>query len=73
MRVKEKSEKAGLKVNIKKKEDRDILFHQFMGDRREKVEAVTDFIFLDSKITLDGDCSHEINRHLLPGRKMITK
>ena len=38
----------------------------------EKVEAVTDFIFLGSKITVDGDCSHEIKRHLLPGRKVTT-
>ena len=39
---------------------------------REKVETVTDFIFLGSKITADGDCSHEIKRYLLPGRKAIT-
>ena len=38
-----------------------------------KVETVTDFIFLDSKITVDGDCSHEIKRHLLLGRKVMTK
>ena len=40
---------------------------------RGKVETVADFIFLGSKITLDGDCSHEIKRHLLPGRKAMTK
>ena len=43
-----------------------------MADRWENVETVTDFIFLGSKITADGDCSHEINRHLLLGRKAIT-
>ena len=43
-----------------------------MVNRREKVETVTDFIFLDSKITADGDCSHEIKRHLLLGRKVMT-
>ena len=46
MRVKEKSEKAGLKVNIKKKEDRDILFHQFMGNRRGKSGSSDRFYFL---------------------------
>ena len=44
-----------------------------MANRREKVEAVTYFIFLDSKIIVNGDCSHEIKRHLLPGRKAMTK
>ena len=43
-----------------------------MANRRRKVEAVTDFIFLCSKITVDGDCSHEIKRHLLLGRKVST-
>ena len=43
-----------------------------MADRWENVETVTDFIFLGSKITADGDCSHEINRHLLLGRKVMT-
>ena len=43
-----------------------------MANRRGKVEAVTDFIFLGSKITVDGDCSHEIKRHLLLGRKCMT-
>ena len=43
-----------------------------MANRGEKVEAVIDFIFLGSKITADGDCSHEIKRHLLLGRKAIT-
>ena len=43
-----------------------------MANRRERVEAVTDFIFLGSKITVDGDCSYEIKRHLLLGRKVMT-
>jgi len=46
--------------------------HQFMANRREKVEVVTDFIFLGSKITADGDCGHEIRRRLLLGRKVMT-
>ena len=44
-----------------------------MANRREKVEVVTDFLFLGSKITVDGDCGHEIKRHLLLGRKSVTK
>ena len=44
-----------------------------MANKGEKVETVTDFIFLDSKITADGDCSHEIKRCLLLGRKVMTK
>ena len=44
-----------------------------MTNRREQVEAVTDFIFLGSKIIADNDCSHEIKRYLLPGRKALTK
>ena len=43
-----------------------------MANRRGKIEAVTDFLFLGSKITVDGDCSHEINRRLLLGRKVMT-
>ena len=43
-----------------------------MANDGETVETVTDFIFLGSKITADGDCSHEIKRHLLPGRKVVT-
>ena len=60
MKVKEKSEKAGLKLNIQKTKimaSRPITSWQIDG---EKVEAVTDFIFLGSKITVDGDCSHKI-------------
>ena len=72
MRVKEKSEKAGLKLNIQKTK---IMasgpFTSWQIDG-EKVETVTDFIFLGSKITADGDCSHEIKRRLLLGRKGMT-
>ena len=70
MKVKEESEKAGLKLSIQKT--------QIMASgpitswqiNREKVETVTDFIFLGSKITADGDCSHEIKRCLLLGRNV---
>ena len=70
MGVKEKSKKAGLKLNIQKTMIRafsPITSWQIDG---EKLEAVTDFIFLGSKIT--ADCSHEIKRHLLLGRKAMT-
>ena len=70
MRVKEENEKVGLKVNIQKTKimaSGPITSWQIDG---ETVETVTDFIFLGSKITADGDCSHEINRHLLLGRKL---
>ena len=72
MRVKEESEKAGLKLNIKKKKimvSSPITSWQIDGG---KVETVTDFLFLDSKITVDGNCSHEIKRCLLLGRKAMT-
>ena len=72
MKVREESEKAGLKLNIKKTEimaPSPITSCQIEGG---KVEAVTDFIFLSSKITADGDCSLEIKRHLLLGRKAVT-
>ena len=68
MKVKEKSEKAGLKLNIQKTkimETSPIPSWQIEG---EKVEAMADFIFSDSKIAADGDCSHEIKRPLLLGR-----
>ena len=71
MRVKE-SEKVGLKLNIQKTKimaSGPITSCQIDG---ETVETVTDFIFLGTKITADGDCSHEIKRHLLLGRKVIT-
>ena len=70
MRVKEESEKAGLKLNIQKTKimaSSPITSWQIKG---EKVEAVTDFIFLGSKITVDGNCSHEIKRRILLGRKV---
>ena len=72
MRVKEKSEKAGLKLNIWKTKimpSGSITSCQIEG---KKVEAVIDFIFLDSKINVDGYCSHEIKRCLLLGRKAMT-
>ena len=72
MKVKE-SEKAGLKLNIQKTKvmaSGPITSWQIDG---ETMETVTDFIFLDSKITADGDYSHEIKRHLLLGRKAVTK
>ena len=71
MKVKEESEKVGLKLNIQKTKimaSGPITSWQIDG---EIVETVTDFIFLDSKITADGDCSHEIKRCLLLGRKVI--
>ena len=73
MKVKEKSEKAGLKLNIQKKKIMaagPITSWQIDGETKE---TVTNFIFLGSKITADGDCSHEIKRCLLLGRKAITK
>ena len=72
MKVKEESEKVGLKLNIQKTKimtSGSITSWQIDG---ETLETVTDFIFLGSKITVDGDCSHEIKRHLLLGRKAIT-
>ena len=71
MRVKEESEKAGLKLSIQKMKivaSGSITSWQI---EEEKVEAVTDFIFLGYKITADGDCSHEIKRLLLLGRKAM--
>ena len=70
--VKEESEKIALKVNIQKTKimaSGPITSWQIDG---ETVEIVADFIFLSSKITADGDCSHEIKRHLLLGRKVMT-
>ena len=72
MKVKEKSEKEGLKLNIQKTKIMalsPITSWQIDG---KTMETVTEFIFLDSKITADGDCSHEIKRHLLHGRKAMT-
>ena len=70
MKVKEESGKVGLKLNIQKTKimaSSPITSWQIVG---ETVETVRDFIFLDSKITADGDCSHEIKRHLLLGKKL---
>jgi len=55
-----------------KNKDHSILSHHFIQIDGETMETVKDFIFLDSKITTDGDCSHEIKRHLLLGRKAMT-
>ena len=72
MKVKEESEKVGLKLNIQKTKimaSGPITSWDIDG---KTVETVSDFIFLGSKITADGDCSHEIKRCLLPGRKVMT-
>ena len=72
VKVKEESEKVGLKLNIQKTKimaSSPITSWQIDG---ETVETVADFIFLGSKITADGDCSHEMKRHLLLGRKVMT-
>ena len=60
MKVKEESEKVGFKLNIQKNKDHGIWSHHFMANRWGTMETVRDFIFLGSKITADGDCSHEI-------------
>ena len=72
MKVKEESEKAGLKLNLQKTKimvSGPITLWQIDG---ETMETVTDFIFLGSKVTAGGDCSHEIKRHLFLGRKAMT-
>ena len=72
MKVKEESEKVGLKLNIQQAKiivSGPITSWQIEG---ETMETVTDFIFFGSKITADGDCSHEIKKHLLLGRKVMT-
>ena len=72
MKVKEELEKAGLKLNFQQTKimaSGPVTSWQIDG---EKVDAVTDFIFLSSKITADGDCSHKIKRRLLLGRKAMT-
>ena len=72
MKVKEESEKAGLQLNIQKMKimvsGHITSWHRY----KETMETVTNFIFLGSKITADGDCSHEIKRRLLLGRKVMT-
>ena len=73
MKMKEKSENAGLRLNIQKTKimtPGPITSWQIDG---ETMETLTGFIFLGSKLTADGDCSHEIKRHLLLGRKAMTK
>ena len=72
MEVKEESEKVGLKLNIQKTKimaSGPITLWQIDG---ETMDTVADFIFLGSKVTADSDCSHEIKRHLLLGRKVMT-
>ena len=71
MKVKEESEKAGLKLNIQK--IKIMAFSPIMSRQidRETMETVTDFFFLGSKIMVDGGCSHEIKRHLLLGRRIM--
>ena len=72
MKVKEESEKAGLKLNIQK--PKIMAFGPITSWQidRETMETVRDFIFLGSKVSADGDCSHEIKRSLLLGRKAMT-
>ena len=72
MKVKEESEKVGLKLNIQKTKIMESSPITSWQINWETVETVADFIFLGSKITADGDCSHEIKRHLLLGRKAMT-
>ena len=72
MRVKEESGKACLKLNIQKTKIMASGLITSWQTQGENVEAVTEFIFWDSKITADGDCSHEIKRRLLLGRKVMT-
>jgi len=80
MKVKEESEISWLKTQHSQNEDHGIQSHHFMTSNpttswqtdRETMETVTDFIFLGSKITADGDCNHEIKRGLLLGRKVMT-
>ena len=72
MRVKEENEKAGLKLNIQKTEimtSGPIILWQIDGG---KVETMTDFLFFSSKVTADGECSHELKRRLILGRKDVT-
>ena len=73
MKLKEKSEKAGLKLSIQKSKIMTSSPITSWQTDWEKVETVTDFIFLGSKITVDGNCSYKIKRYLLLGRKAMTK
>ena len=72
MGMKKESEKAGLKLSIKKVISWYLILSFTWQLEGKKVEAVTDFLFLGSQITVDGDCSHEIRSRLLPGRKSMT-
>ena len=72
MKVKEESEKVGLKLNIQKTKIMASSPITSWEIDRETVETVADFVFLGSKITVDGDCSHEIKRRLFLGRKVMT-
>ena len=75
MKVKEEREKVGLKLNIQKTKimaSGPMTWWEIDGETGETVETLSDFIFLGSKITTDGDCSHEIKKHLLHGRKVMS-
>ena len=72
MKMKEESEKVGLRLNIQKTKDHGIRSHHFMGNRWGNSGNSDRLYFLGSKITAVGDCSHEIKRHLLLGRKVMT-
>ena len=72
MKVKEESEKVGLKLNIQKTKIMEFSPITSWQIDVETMETVVDFIFLGSKITADGDCSHEIKKRLLLGRKVMT-
>ena len=72
MKVKEESKKVGLNLNIQKTKIKASGPITSWQTDEETMETVSDFIFLGSKITADGDCSHEIKRHLLLGRKVMT-
>ena len=64
--------RSWFKAQHSENEDHGVRSHHFMADRWGNMETVTDFIFVGSKITADGDCTHDINRHFLLGRKAIT-
>ena len=72
VKVKEESEKAGLKLNIQNMKIMASSLNTWWQTDEETLETVTDFIFLGSKVTVDGDCSHKIKRYLLLGRKIVT-
>ena len=73
MKVKEETEKAGLRLNIQNtKIMASTPINHFMANRWETIETVTNFIFLNSKVTMDGECSHKIKSSILLGRKAMT-